>query len=184
VLAGVIERLRGDSALPDSLRGLTVNDLLSPANTNYAGFLDDSSAQLYMQATAALTHQIPPERCGKLLDPGPSDGTDLDLMLSYADSGSVAIWAIVLERIVHARAAGQPAGRIATPTEVQGLMLTAMGRLRPEDRTRLNTIARNPPPTPADACWSVQQIMVSLAALPPPDLGPVMRALFGKAIAR
>jgi hypothetical protein len=179
LLSARLEAMRADPALPDSLRRLSVKELIAPANTGYTRWLDDAGAQLYMQSIATLTRQVPADRCGRMLDPSAGDGTDLDVMLIYADSAAVGAWATVLERIVRARATGQAGGRAATPAELQTSITSAIGRLSVEDQTRLITIARNPPPTPEDACWTVQQIMSALAALPPQALGPVVRAMFG-----
>jgi len=181
LLSARLTSLRTDSSLPDSLRRLTVQELIAPGNTGYVAWLTDEDTQRYMQALADLTLQLPAGPCGRMLDPNSADGTDLDLMLAYGDSFAVTTWAGILVRIVRARAQGRPAGRTATPAEVQSTIAAAIGRLDPQDQTRLITIARNPPPSPADACWSVQEIMAALAALPPADLGPVVRALFGAA---
>jgi hypothetical protein len=69
--------------------------------------------------------------------------------------------------------------RAAIQTEVNAAILGVIGKLTDEDQTRLMTIARNPPPSPTDGCWSVQTIMDGLAAMPIADLGPVVRTMFG-----
>jgi hypothetical protein len=179
LLGKKLEPLRGDKALPDSLRRLPVSSVIAPSNTAYARWLDDAGAQLYLKAMAAWTRQMPTEQCGKVLGPGSEDATDLDLMLNLADSATVDTWAGILTRIVRARALGHAAGRVATQAEMQRGIMLAIGRLSADDQTRLITIARNPPPTPADGCWSVQQIFGALAALPADTLGPVARTMLG-----
>ncbi len=179
VLTRHLQALQRDAALPDSLRALSLDELLAPRNSAYARWLDDAGIQLYFQNLAALTHQLPADRCGHLLDPNSDGGTDLDAVYTFADSVSVEQWGDVLERVVRVRATGHAAGRIAAVPEMQGTIMAAIGRLTVEDQTRLITIARNPPPTPADACWSVQQMMGMLSQLPPDSLGPTGRAMFG-----
>jgi len=174
-----LQHLRDDAGLPDSLRKLSIEGLLSPRNSAYARWLDDSGIQLYFVGLAALTHELPADRCGKLLDPNSDGGTDLDAMLAYSDSTSIERWGDILERVVRVRAGGHAAGRIAPVQEMQATIMAAIGRLTVEDQTRLITIARNPPPTPQDACWSVQQMMGMLSQLPPDSLGPAGRTMFG-----
>jgi len=54
-----------------------------------------------------------------------------------------------------------------------------LGDLDEKDRQRLMGIARNPPPTPTDACWSMRVIMDGLGRLPLSEQGPLVRATFG-----
>jgi hypothetical protein len=179
ILSATAKRLRDDPSLPDSLRSLSVERLLAPDNTKFAYLLDDDGAHAYLVVLSALTRQLPLEKCGKLLDPNSSGSTDAEDILAHGDAPLVTGQADVVERIVHARARGTPGGRVATPAEMQGGIMTAIGRLSTDDQTRLITIARNPPPTPEDGCWSVQQIFTALAALPAAAAGPVVRAMFG-----
>lgn len=180
-LTAATRRLANDATLPDSLRHLSVGDLVSARNTRYVGLLDDASAGLYITAMASTLHQVPDSACGQFFAVPSTASTDLEMMLPYLDSSSSAAWATILERLVHARAGGVSGGRSANAIEVKAAMLTMIGKLSAENQTRLITIARNPPPTPADGCWSSQTIMDGLAAMPVADLGPVVRAMFGAA---
>ena len=172
-------KLNADPALPDSLRHLTVPDLLGPSNTNYVYWLDDSSTSLYMHTTAATLYQVPEAMCGGLLQLSQGAPTDLDAMLPYADSGTIDRWVVILERVVRARSRAHRDGRVATDSEVRAAMSSIPMGLDAADRDRLIGIARHPPPSQTDACWSMLVIMDGLAALPVAELGPVVRAMFG-----
>jgi hypothetical protein len=64
--------------------------------------------------------------------------------------------------------------------EIRAAYASIPARLSVEDRQRMISIARNPPPTRPDACWAMRVIMDGLAALPLAELGPVVRATFGQ----
>ena len=184
LLATRLQPMRADQSLPDSLRSLPLETLLAAHNTNYAGWLDDAGMQRYVRLLASLTHYLPAAECGALLDPATKGQKDSDALLLYADAPLLTEFAGVLELIVRVRAGGHPLARIATPPEMQATILSAIARLSPDDQTRLVTIARNPPPTPDDACWSVQQIFGMLSELPADTLGPTARLMFGGAVGR
>jgi hypothetical protein len=150
----VLAKVRSDNTLPDSLRRLTAADLLGHTSTGYVRAFDDSSSALFMKATAATLHQLPEPLCGGFLTPGSHAG-DLDIMFPYADSSTLNRWAIILERLVYVRARrSHVAARMATDAEVRAAFLGVPARLTEVDRQRLLTIARTPPPTQRDACWS------------------------------
>src|SRR6266496_17523 len=178
-LGRLVQKIRADRTLPDSLRRLTAADLVGPINSSSARFFDDSAASEFMHLTAATLHQVPDSLCGKFLQAG-ADAPDLPAMLAYVDSSSMDRWAIMLERMVRARASSAPGPRVATATEVRAAYAAIPGRLSVEDRQRMIWIARNPPPTRQDACWAMRVIMDGLAQLPRAELGPVVRATFGE----
>ncbi len=184
LLAVRLQPMRADRSLPDSLRSLPLDTLLAPHNTNYAGWLDDAGMQRYVRLLGELAHQLPAAECGTLLDPGTNGRKDADALLLYGDTGLLTEFAGVLELIVRARALGHAQGRTAERGEMQATIMLAIGRMSVEDQTRLITIARNPPPTPEDGCWSVQQIFTMLGGLPADTLGPAARAMFGGAVGR
>ena len=178
-LGRLVQRLRADRTLPDSLRRLTTADLVGPINSSYVRFFDDFAASEFMHLMAATLHQVPDSVCGKLLQAA-GDPPDLPAMLAYADSSTADSWAAILERIVRARSKPAPSRRVASDTEVRAAYATIPGRLSVEDRQRMIWIARNPPPTRQDACWAMRVIMDGLAQLPLAELGPVVRATFGQ----
>jgi hypothetical protein len=176
----VTERLHANASLPDSFRNLTPADLLGQENSNYIGWLDDEYAHRFMQALSELMPHLPPEICGNILSTSNGETVDLETMLSYADSTALESWGMVLEQVVLARAASvrRP---LATDEDVHATMRALIGQMTEENRARLLTIASNPPPTPVDGCWSVEQVLNGLAELRPAELGPVVRKLFGTA---
>ncbi len=178
-LGRLVQRLRADRTLPDSLRRLTAADLVGPINSSYVRFFDDSAASEFMHLMAATLHQVPDSVCGKLLQAA-GDPPDLPAMLAYVDSSTADSWAAIFERIVRARSKPAPSRRVASDTEVRAAYATIPGRLSVEDRQRMIWIARNPPPTRQDACWAMRVIMDGLAQLPLAELGPVVRATFGQ----
>src|SRR6266516_3301439 len=144
-----------------------------------AGASPARAASEFMHLTAATLHQVPDSLCGKFLQAG-ADAPDLPAMLAYVDSSSMDRWAIMLERMVRARARSAPGARVATATEVRAAYAAIPGRLSVEDRQRMIWIARNPPPTQQDACWAMRVIMDGLAQLPLAELGPVVGLTFGE----
>jgi hypothetical protein len=180
-LTRLSEKLGADATLPDSLRRLTVAELVGANNTGYAGLLDDSSSALYVRTMAATLHQVPDSVCGALLGAAGGDPSDLDGMLPHVDAGTIDDWAIILERVVRARAAGVPGGQVATETELRAALLGIPARLSAADRQRVVAMANNPPPSDRDACWWARVTMDGIAELPLDELGPVVRAMFGGA---
>src|SRR5207249_463698 len=178
-LGRLVQKIRADRTLPDSLRRLTAADLVGPITSSYVRFFDDSAANEFMHLMAATLHQVPDSLCGRFLQAG-ADAPDLPAMLAYVDSSSMDRWAIMLERMVRARARSAPGPRAATATEVRAAYAAIPARLSVEDRQRMIWIARNPPPTQQDACWAMRVIMDGLAQLPLAELGPVVRATFGE----
>ena len=175
-LSALAASLAVDPTLPDSLRHLTVAQLVAPGNMRYAAYLDDSSISAYIRVTAATLHQLPEARCAKALRPDRTDSSDLDRLLPYVDSGTADQWAGVLARIVRARA--RPSGgRVAADAEVGALNRAVVAALDSSDRERLVRIAQFRPPDQADACWAIRTILDGMAAVPPAQLGPVQRAL-------
>ena len=177
-LGRLVQRLRADRTLPDSLRRLTAADLVGPINSSYVRFFDDSAASEFMRLMAGTLHQVPDSLCGKFLQAA-GDPPDLPAMLVYVDSSTADKWAAILERIVRVRSKPAPSRRVASDTEVRAAYATIPGRLSVEDRQRMIWIARNPPPTRQDACWAMRVIMDGMAQLPLAELGPVVRATFG-----
>lgn len=177
-LARLVERLRADATLPDSLRRLTAADLMGTVNMRYVALLDDTSSGLLMRTTAATLHQVPDSVCGALLEAAGGAPSDL-AMLQFVDSGTTADWAIILERIVRARASALPGPRVASDTEVRAIMLGLQGRFSTADRERMVRMAQQPPPSGSDFCWSTRLVIDGIAALPPAELGPLVRKMFG-----
>ena len=172
-------KLRADATLPDSLRRLSAAAFVSPANTNEAALLDDSTSSLLLRTFAATVHQVPESLCGSFLGGSPMPTGDLEIMLPYADSSTLNQWSTVLERIVRARA--HPVSR-RTPSDsvMKATFIGLYSRLGIPDQQRLMRIAQHPPPTPSDACWSIRVVMDGMAALPVQDAGPTVRAMFGQ----
>lgn len=175
-LTRLVTKLRADATLPDSLRRLTAADLMGTVNMRYVALLDDTSTGLFIRTTAATLRQMPDSTCGQLLQAaGPSDLA----MLQFVDSGTVADWALILERIVRARASNRPAPQVASDSEASAIMLGLQGRFSTADRERLVAMAQKPPPSGADFCWSTRLLIHHMAALPAAELGPLVRKMFG-----
>jgi hypothetical protein len=180
-LTRLSEKLGADATLPDSLRRLTVAELAGATNTGHAGLLDDSSSAFWVRTMATTLRQLPDSVCGALLGAARGDASDLDGMLPYVDAGTVDRWAIILERVVRARAVGVPGGRVATETEFRAALLGIPAKLSAADRQRVVATAHNPPPSEGDMCWWTRVMMDGIADLPMAELGPVARAMFGGA---
>jgi hypothetical protein len=177
-IAQLADEVRADGTLPDSIRQLGVHDIIDPTNTSYFRLLDDSTAGVFLRLVASTLHHLPDSICGTLLGAGADQSPDFYDMLPLLGPATVDAWAVIFTRVVRLRAAAGPGFPLAPPEQVQGATVTMLQRLGPEDQRRLLTIARNPPPSPRDACWSIRVLMDGLAAMAPADLGPVVRAMF------
>jgi hypothetical protein len=179
MLTRLTTKLRTDRTLPDSLRRLTPTDLTSPSNSNHAALLDDSTSSLLLRTMATTVHALPVSLCGSFLGGAAVPTRDLDAILPYADSVTLEQWSTILERIVRARAA--PVRRpVASDSMMKVMFLRVYAGMNPTDQMHLIRIAQRPPPTPADACWSMQVMLDQLAALPATDAGPFVRGMFGQ----
>jgi hypothetical protein len=165
--------LHSDTRLPDSLRHLTVGGLDSLPSA-YFSLLDDAATSFYMHAMASALHQVPQALCGQVFAIG--GNLDLTTLLAAIDSTTVDALILSLNRAIHAAATGTPR-RVATRSEMQTAILKLTGGLPIADQQRLMRIARNPPPSEEDACWSIRVLIDGLAAMPPEELGPVVRAM-------
>jgi hypothetical protein len=177
-VARLTDEVRADSTLPDSIRRLGVHDIVDPTNTSYFRLLDDSTAGVFMRLVASSLHELPDSICGTLLGSGDGRSPDFHDILPLLDPTAVDSWAVLFAHVVHLRAAAGPGYPLAPPEQVHGATVTMLQRLGPEDQQRLMLIARTPPPSPRDACWSIQVMMDGLAAIASADLGPVVRAMF------
>jgi hypothetical protein len=178
-IARLADHLRADVTLPDSLRYLSVHDIVDPTNASYFRLLNDSTSRAFMRVVAATLHQVPDSLCGSLLGPDAGPSLEFADMLPHLDATTIDSWAVLFEHVMHVRAAGGPGLPQATPEQVQAATVAILQRLSPEDRQRLIFVARHPPPSQRDACWSMQVLMDGLAAMSAGDLGPVVRAMFG-----
>ena len=179
MLTQLAAKLRADRTLPDSLRRLTPADLASPANTNHAALLDDATSTLLLRTMAANVHTLPESLCGSFLGGSAMPAGDLDVILPYADSATLERWSAVLEAIVRARAA--PVQRPAASDSLMKVtFLRVYAGLKPADQVRLAQVAAHPPPSRADACWSMRVMLDGLAALPAAAAGPFVRGTFGQ----
>ena len=179
MLIRLTTKLRADRTLPDSLRRLTPAELASPANTTQAVLLDDSTSSLLLRSMAANVHALPESLCGSFMGRSAMPAGDLDVILPYADSTTLDHWSTVLERIVRARAA--PVRRPAASDSVmRTVFLRVYGGLKMSDQLRLVQIAQHPPPSRADACWSMRVMLDAFAALPNGEAGPFVRGTFGQ----
>lgn len=179
MLTRVTTKLRADAGLPDSLRRLTATDLTKPANTNNAALLDDSTSGLLLRAMASNVRALPESLCGSFMGGSAVPTGDLDVILPYADSTTLEQWSRVLERIVRARAA--PVRRpVASDSMMKMTFLRVYTGLKPNDQIRLFQISQHPPPSRADACWSMRVILGGLATLPEAQAGPFVRGTFGQ----
>src|SRR6266571_8624518 len=93
-LGRLVQKIRADRTLPDSLRRLTAADLVGPINSSYVRFFDDSAASEFMHLTAATLHQVPDSLCGRFLQAA-GDPPDLPAMLAYVDSSTADSWAAI-----------------------------------------------------------------------------------------
>lgn len=170
--------LRADRALPDSLRRLTPTDLAGRDNLNQAVLLDDSTGSLLLRTMAANVHELPESLCGSFMG-GATLPADLDVILPYADSATLERWSTVLEAIVRARAA--PVRRaVASDSMMKVTVFRMYAGLKPADQLRLVQIAQHPPPSRADACWSMRLILDTLSVLPAAEAGPFVRGTFAQ----
>jgi hypothetical protein len=170
-----LERTRADARLPDSLRSLTV-ERLDSLSVTYFGNLDDSSMALYLRTTVAMLRQLPEPLCAAA--GGLSGEHDLTLvrMLTGVDSVTADSLLRVHELALLAATRGA-SPRVGTPEELHSVMGRLITGLPPEQQQRFMFVARNPPPSQADACWASQTLFGELAKLPPSELGPVMRRM-------
>ena len=179
MLTRLSTKLRADRALPDSLRRLTPADLVSRTNIEQAVLLDDSTSSALLRAMAANVHALPESLCGSFMGGSTVPAGDLDVILPYADSTPLQHWSTVLEAIVRARAA--PVRRpVASDSMMKVTVLGMYARLKPADQLRLVQIASHPPPSRAEACWSLRLILDKLSTLPAADAGPFVRGTFGQ----
>ena len=179
MLTRLSDKLRADRSLPDSLRRLTKTDLTSPRNTNNAALLDDSTSTLLLRTMAANVRVLPESLCGSFMGGSAVPTGDLNVILPYADSTTLEQWSTVLERIVRARAT--PVRRpLASDSMMKVTFLRVYAGLKPNDQIRLFQISQHPPPSRADACWSMRVILGGLAALPVAEAGPFVRGTFGQ----
>lgn len=170
-----LERTHADARLPDSLRSLTVEGLDSLSVT-YFGMLDDSSMALYLRTTVAMLHQLPEPQCAVAGGLSGEHALTLARVLTVVDSVTADSLLLVHERALLAATQGT-SPRVGTPDELRGVMGRLITGLPPEHQQRFMFIARNPPPSQADACWASQTLFGELAKLPPGELGPVMRRM-------
>ena len=177
-LARLAQNVAADQELPDSLRRLTATELLALPESGYVNLLSDSQASDFMQVMAATLHQLPDSLCGRFLQTGQSK-PDLAMMFALIDSATVDRWTVIVEQIVRAVAGSQPPGRAASPDEIRAANVAVITAMDAERRQRMGWIAQHPPPSSADACWAMQIILDGMSQLPPPQLGPVVRANFG-----
>lgn len=177
-LARLAQKLAADPKLPDSLRRLAPRDLLALPESGYVRILNDSQASDFMDVMAATLHQLPDSLCGRFLIAG-ANPPDLAAMFVLIDSATVDRWIPILERIVRAAGRSEPAGRAANAEEIRAANIAVITGMDSTRRQRFGWIAQHPPPSPADACWSMRTIMDAMAQLPPAQLGPVVRANFG-----
>jgi hypothetical protein len=183
MLTRLSTKLRADRALPDSLRRLTPTELAGRDNVNQAVLLDDTTGSLLLRTMAANVHALPVPLCGSFMGGSTVPAADLDVILPYADSTTLEHWSTVLEAIVRARAA--PVRRpVASDSMMQVTVLRMYAGLKLADQLRLIQIAQHPPPSRADACWSMRLILDTLSALPATDAGPFVRGTFGQMGAR
>lgn len=179
MLTRLTAKLHADPSLPDSLRRLSATDLTSPRNTNNAALLDDSTSSLLLRTMVANVRVLPESLCGSFMGGSAVPTGDLDVILPYADSTTLERWSTVLERIVHARA--QPVRRpVASDSMMKVTFLRVYTGLKPSDQIRLFQIAQHPPPSRADACWSMRVMLGALATLPDAEAGPFVRGTFGQ----
>jgi hypothetical protein len=179
MLTRLTTKLRADRTLPDSLRRLTPTDLASRANTNQAVLLDDPTSGLLLRAMAANARALPETLCGSFMGGSAMPTPDLDVILPYADSTTLERWSTVLEGIVRARAA--PIRRPAmSDSMMKEMILRLYLGLKPSDQLRLMQVAQHPPPSRADACWSMRVMLDAFAALPDAEAGPFVRGTFGQ----
>ena len=179
MLTRLTVKLRADRSLPDSLRRLTATELTKPANTTNAALLDDSTSSLLLRTMATNVRALPESLCGSFMRGSAVPTGDLDVILPYADSTTLERWSTVLERTVRARAAAvrRP---VASDSMMQATFLRVYAGLKPNEQIRLFQISQHPPPSRADACWSMRVILGGLAALPEAEAGPFVRGTFGQ----
>lgn len=173
-LSRTLERIRADTRLPDSLRGITIGGLDSLAS-KYFALLDDSSTALYVRAFAGALRQLPDSQCAEA---GGLSGGELNLLtlLGSVDSATVDSLLLAHELALLAAARGT-SQRVGTAAEGQETIVRLVTSLPPEDQQRFFFIAQHPPPNPSDACWAIRMLFEELAKLPPASLGPIMRRM-------
>jgi hypothetical protein len=174
-LVRFVSRVRTDDRLPARLRDMTL-ERLDALPVHYFALLDDSSATLWLQTLAAILEKLPEPACGAVLSPSAENTLKLSTLIASADSATVDAVLRVHERVLVAIAKPVPLP-IATREETGSTIGRLMAELPPADYQRFVHIAQTPPPNEGDACWAARTLYRQLATLPPPQLGPVFRAM-------
>ena len=174
-LVRFIANARTDDRLTPTLREITVERLES-LPVHYFALLDDSSATLWLQTVVAILGDLPESVCGRVLSSSAENPLKLSTLIARADSATVDALLLVHERVLLAIA--QPVPRhTATREEVGRTIGRLIAELPPTEQQRFGYIARNPPPSEADACWAARTLFGRIVTLPPSELGPVFRAM-------
>jgi hypothetical protein len=174
-LVRFIANARTDDRLPPRLRDITI-DRLESLPVHYFGLLDDSSATLWLQTLVGVLGDLPESACGSALSPSAESPLKITTLIASADSATVDALLLIHERVLLAIARPIPR-RTATREELGGTIGGLIAELPPADQQRFANIARNPPPSEADACWAARTVFGKIATLPPSHLGPVFRAM-------
>ena len=178
IMDRLVARLRTDRSIPDSLRHFTAAELMGPANVQFVRTFDDTAAADFEHVMAATLSAIPDSMCGGMVA-GSGDSPDLPQMLPFVDSTTATQWSVILDHLVHARAAHAAEGRAAGTNEIKDAYLAMISQLPSADRDRLSEIGHAAQHTPADLCWVTRVTTNGLARLPAARLAPVVRGMFG-----